>query len=129
VNVVKTRFRDDYQVEMDLAFPKLAAEEAAAQIRRGQTVAFSGFTAAGSPKAIPFAIAAKAEAAHQRGEPFKIGVLTGVSNGPSLDGALAKADAISFSTPYQSNPDLRARINAGDTRFFDMHLSMTMLHH
>jgi hypothetical protein len=32
---------------------------------------------------------------------------------PSLDGALAKADAISFRTPYQSEPDLRARINAG----------------
>src|SRR5580704_18041138 len=109
---------------MGLPFPKLTAEEAAAQIRHGQTVAFSGFTPAGSPKAIPSAIAAKAEAAHQRGEPFKIGVLTGASTGPSLDGALAKADAISFRTPYQSNADLRARINAGQTRFFDMHLSL-----
>ena len=86
---------------MGLPFPKLTAEEAAAHVRHGQTVAFSGFTPAGSPKAIPSAIAAKAEAAHQRGEPFKIGVLTGASTGPSLDGALAKADAISFRTPYQ----------------------------
>lgn len=109
---------------MGLPFPKLTAEEAAAQLRHGQTVAFSGFTSAGSPKAIPLAVAAKAEAAHERGEPFKIGVLTGASSGPSLDGALAKANAISFRTPYQSNADLRARINAGDTRFFDMHLSM-----
>jgi succinate CoA transferase len=105
-------------------FPSMAAEEAAGYIKHGETVAFSGFTPAGSPKAIPSAIAANAEAAHQRGEPFKIGVLTGASTGPSLDGALARANAISFRTPYQSNADLRARINAGDTRFFDMHLSM-----
>jgi propionyl-CoA:succinyl-CoA transferase len=109
---------------MGLPFPRLTAEEAATHVRHGETVAFSGFTPAGSPKAIPSAIAAIAEAAHLRGEPFKIGVLTGASTGPSVDGALAKADAISFRTPYQSNADLRARINAGETRFFDMHLSM-----
>ena len=51
-------------------------------------------------------------------------MLTGASTGPSLDGALAKAGAISFRTPYQSDPNLRASINAGETRFFDMHLSM-----
>ena len=65
---------------MGLPFPELSAEEAAAQINHGQTVAFSGFTPAGSPKAIPSAIAANAEAAHQRGEPFKIGVVTGASS-------------------------------------------------
>ena len=109
---------------MNLPFPMLTAEEAAAEIKHGQTIAFSGFTPAGSPKMIPLAIANRAQIAHQRGEPFKIGVVTGASTGPSLDGALAKADAISFRTPYQSNPELRARINAGETRFFDMHLSM-----
>lgn len=40
-----------------------------------------------------------------------------------MDGALAKAKAIGFRTPYQSDPDLRKSINAGETRFFDMHLS------
>ena len=109
---------------MSLPFPTLTAEEAAALIQDGQTVAFSGFTPPGSPKAIPVAIAARAEEMHQRGEPFKIGVLSGASTGVSVDGALAKANAISFRTPYQSNADLRARINAGDTRFFDMHVSM-----
>jgi succinate CoA transferase len=109
---------------MGLPFPVLTAEEAAAQIQNGQTVGFSGFTPAGAPKAIPSAIARRAEDAHQRGEPFKVGVVTGASTGPSLDGALAKANAISFRTPYQSDANLRARINAGETRFFDMHLSM-----
>ena len=50
-------------------------------------------------------------------------MLTGASTGPSLDGALAKASAISFRTPYQSDPNLRARINSGETHFVDMHLS------
>ena len=109
---------------MSLPFPKLTPEEAASHIEHGQTIGFSGFTPAGAPKAIPTAIADRAEAAHQRGEPFKIGVITGASTGPALDGALAKANAISFRTPYQSDANLRARINAGDTRFFDMHLSM-----
>ena len=109
---------------MIFSFPLLSAEEAAALIEHGQTVGFSGFTPAGAPKAIPLAIAERAIAEHQAGREFQIGVLTGASTGTSLDGALAKADAISFRTPYQSDPALRARINAGQTRFFDMHLSL-----
>ena len=93
-------------------------------VHHGQTVGFSGFTPAGVPKAIPAAIAHRAEAEHAAGREFQIGVLTGASTGASLDGALAQAGAISFRTPYQSNSILRARINAGETRFFDMHLSM-----
>jgi len=50
-------------------------------------------------------------------------VFTGASTGDSLDGALARANAISFRTPYQSNRDLKALVNAGDTNYFDMHLS------
>ena len=37
---------------------------------------------------------------------------------------LAEAEAISFRTPYQSNPLLRKQINTGVTRFVDMHLSL-----
>jgi len=109
---------------MIFSFPLLSAEEAAALVEHGQTVGFSGFTPAGAPKAIPSAIAARAVAEHQAGREFQIGVLTGASTGVSLDGALAKADAISFRTPYQTDAALRARINAGKTRFFDMHLSL-----
>lgn len=109
---------------MKFPFPMLTAEEAAAMIEHGQTVGFSGFTPAGAAKAIPTAIAARAEKFHAEGKDFQIGVLTGASTGPKLDGALAKANAISFRTPYQSNPDLRKRINTGETRFVDMHLSL-----
>ncbi len=93
-------------------------------IENGQTVGFSGFTPAGTPKAIPVALGKRAESLHAAGEEFKIGVLTGASTGPSVDGALAKAAAISFRTPYQSNANLRASINSGETRFVDMHLSL-----
>jgi acetyl-CoA hydrolase len=106
------------------SFPVLTAEEAAAQIHHGDNVGFSGFTPAGSPKAIPTALADIATAEHGAGREFQIGVLTGASSGPSLDGALAKAAAISFRTPYQTNDDLRDRINQGKTAFCDMHLSM-----
>ncbi len=109
---------------MALPFAKLTPDEAARLIQHGQTVGFSGFTPAGAPKIIPLAIAARAESEHKDGKEFQIGVLTGASTGPSLDGALSKAGAISFRTPYQSDPNLRASINSGETRFFDMHLSM-----
>jgi acetyl-CoA hydrolase len=109
---------------MRFSFPLLSAAEAAAMIQDGQTVGFSGFTPAGAPKAIPLAVAERAAADHQAGREFQIGVLTGASTGDSLDGALARARAISFRTPYQSDPSLRARINERQTRFFDMHLSL-----
>jgi acetyl-CoA hydrolase len=107
-----------------LHLPVLTADEAAALIRNGDTVGFGGFTAAGSPKAIPLAIARLAESEHAAGRPFQIGVVTGASTGPSVDGALARQNAIAWRTPYQSDPVLRKRINNGETRFFDLHLSM-----
>ncbi len=102
---------------------KLTAEEAAQFINNAETVAVSGFTAAGAPKAVPSAIAARATVEHAAGRPFKINLISGASTGPSLDGALARAKALGFRTPYQSDPDLRKSINAGETQFFDMHLS------
>lgn len=109
---------------MTKTFPKLAAAEAAALVQNGQVVAFSGFTPAGAPKDVPKAIAARAAELHAAGQPFQVGVITGASTGKSLDGALARADAMLFRTPYQNDPDLRKSINEGRTRFFDMHLSM-----
>ncbi len=102
---------------------KLTVEEAAQFIENGETIGVSGFTAAGAPKAVPSAIAARAQGEHAAGRPFKINLISGASTGRSLDGALARAKAFGFRTPYQSDPDLRRSINAGETRFFDMHLS------
>nr|MCU0750124.1 acetyl-CoA hydrolase [Akkermansiaceae bacterium] len=109
---------------MNSPYPILTPEEAAALVKHDENIGFSGFTPAGAAKVIPTAIAEKAIAEHAAGRDFKVGVITGASTGPSLDGALAKADAIKFRTPYQSDKDLRASINAGKTHFFDMHLSL-----
>ena len=108
---------------MSLPFPNLSAPEAAELINDGQTIGFSGFTAAGAAKAVPAALALRARREHDAGRPFKVGVLTGASTGRSLDGALAEAEAISFRAPYQSNPILRKQINSGKVKFVDMHLS------
>ena len=109
---------------MSLPFPELSAREAAQLIDNGQTIGFSGFTPAGAAKAIPRALAERAEEEHKSGRPFKVGVVTGASTGDSLDGALARAEAVAWRTPYQSNPSLRKAINEGKTHFFDMHLSL-----
>ncbi|GHC05594.1 succinate CoA transferase [Cerasicoccus arenae] len=106
------------------AIPELTAAEAAALIQNGNTIGFSGFTPAGAAKAVPSAIAKRAMAEHEAGRPFKVGVVTGASTGDSLDGELARADAVAWRTPYQSDKYLRRSINAGKTHFFDMHLSM-----
>lgn len=82
-----------------------------------------GFTPAGAPKDVPTAIAHMAQAMHERGEEFKIGVYTGASTGDSCDGELARAHAISFRTPYQGNKDLRTELNAQGAHYYDMHLS------
>ncbi|HET6438511.1 MAG TPA: acetyl-CoA hydrolase/transferase family protein [Anaeromyxobacter sp.] len=108
----------------DNGMSSLTADEAAALIHHEDTVGFSGFTPAGSPKVIPAAIARRAEVEHAAGRPFQIGVLTGASTGRSLDGALAAAQAIRFRTPYQSDPVLRKQINEGKVAFVDMHLSL-----
>lgn len=107
-----------------MALKFITAEEAAAFVQHNDNVGFSGFTPAGCPKVVPEALAKRAEAEHAAGREFKIGMFTGASTGPHLDGALAKAGAVKFRTPYQSNKDMRNAINAGEAPYFDMHLSM-----
>lgn len=105
-----------------LAAKCVDAERAASSIRPGMAVGMSGFTGAGYPKAVPAALARRIEAAHARGETFGLRVLTGASTAPELDGALAKAGGIDFRLPYQSDPELRARINRGQIDYMDIHL-------
>ncbi|WP_116133860.1 acetyl-CoA hydrolase/transferase family protein [Tropicimonas sp. IMCC34043] len=100
-----------------------SAEEAATFIKNGMNVGMSGFTGSGYPKVVSQALADQIEATHAAGDPFKIGVWTGASTGPELDGALAKADGIGFRLPYSSDPIARDKINRGEINYFDMHLS------
>ncbi len=101
----------------------MSAEQAAELIDPGMTIGMSGFTGAGYPKAVPQALAARMTAAHQHGEAFRVRVLTGASTAPELDGALARADGIDLRLPYQSDPELRGRINRGEMDYIDIHLS------
>ena len=106
-----------------MGFKFISAEEAAGLIKNDDVVGFGGFTAAGCPKAVTRALAKKAEEEHDKGKPFKIGEYTGASTGDSIDGCLARANAIKFRSPYQSNGDLRKALNAHDAQYFDLHLS------
>jgi len=104
-------------------YPILTAEEAASLVPDGATVAFSGFGAAASAKAVPKALAKRAREIHAQGKPFKIRVLTGASTDENLDEELARAEAISWRAPYQSSPTLRKQINDQIVQYVDMHLS------
>ncbi|MFT4265224.1 MAG: acetyl-CoA hydrolase/transferase family protein [Nocardioides sp.] len=105
-----------------------SADDAAALIRHGDAVGSSGFTGAGSPKALPAALARRATAAHATGEPFRVQLWTGASTSPEVDGVLAGAHALSKRLPYQGDPTLRAAINTGEVEYVDAHLSHSAQH-
>ena len=100
-------------------FPRLTPTEAALLVQHGQAVAFGGFTTAGNPRTLMTAIAERAAREHEAGRPFEISNI-GVATG-SIDGVMA--GSTSLRTPYQSNAQMRSRINGRECRFFDMHLS------
>ena len=106
-----------------MSFPFITAEEAAAIISNGDTVATSGFTASGTPKIVPVALANRARAFHEKGEPFKINLYTGASTNDYVDGALSRAKAIGIRSPYQGTPDARTGVNNGEMCYNDPHLS------
>lgn len=104
-------------------YPIVSSDVAAELINHGDVVGFSGFTAAGCPKEVPSAIARRAEKLHADGLPFQISVITGASSGDTMDGALARADAVSLRLPYQNVKDMRTAINTGRVQYTDIHLS------
>jgi succinyl-CoA:acetate CoA-transferase len=101
----------------------MSAEEAAAFIVAGDNVGMSGFTGAGYPKVVPAALVRRISDMTARGDKFTVGLWTGASTAPELDGALAAVDGIELRMPYQSDPVTRAKINAGLLDYLDIHLS------
>ena len=101
----------------------MSAHDAAALVENGWNIGFSGFTGSGYPKAFPGALAAIIDARHSHDEPFRIGVWTGASTAPELDGVLARTGGISYRAPYQSDPEMRGAINSGISYYQDIHLS------
>ena len=107
-----------------MAFTRITAAEAAALIKNGDNIGLSGFTPAGTAKAVTAELAKIAEAEHEVGRPFQVGIFTGASTGQSTDGALANAHAIKYRAPYTTNPDFRKHVNAGEIAYNDIHLGM-----
>ncbi|WP_165227300.1 succinate CoA transferase [Aquisphaera insulae] len=105
------------------SYPTLTSEEAAELIPHGAMVGVSGFTPAGSPKAVPTALAARASELHRAGQPFQIRLLSGASTGASCDDQLGLAEAVSWRAPYMTSAPLRKLANTGRLDFVDMHLS------
>lgn len=97
----------------------MSAEEAADLIMNNSLVGTSGFTPAGYPKAVPIALAKRAD----RGDKIQIDLFTGASVGPELDGLLSEKGIIRRRYPYQTNNQLRNLINNGNVKYNDMHLS------
>ncbi|MFX5332353.1 propionyl-CoA--succinate CoA transferase, partial [Acinetobacter baumannii] len=74
------------------------------------------------------AIAQHAKSEHAAGRPYKINVWTGASTAAEMDGALAEAGALGQRLPFNTDTTCRARINAGEIDFLDMHLSHVAQH-
>jgi succinyl-CoA:acetate CoA-transferase len=106
----------------------MTAQEAAALIESDTQIGMSGFTGSGYPKAVPVELARRISDANLRGHKFQVNIFTGASTGPELDGALAMAGGIHLRLPYQSDPETRKRINAGEMDYMDIHLSHVAQH-
>ncbi|MBU3806807.1 MAG: acetyl-CoA hydrolase, partial [Candidatus Phocaeicola faecipullorum] len=106
-----------------MSYKFMTAAEAASLINDGDIIGLSGFTPAGTPKAVTAELAKMAEEKHARGEHFKVSVLTGASTGDSCDGVLIRANALDFRAPYTTNADFRKACNNGQVKYSDIHLS------
>ncbi len=106
-----------------MALNYISAAEAASLIKHGYNIGLSGFTPAGTPKAVTAELAKIAEEEHAKGNPFQIGIFTGASTGDSCDGVLTRAKAIRYRAPYTTNADFRKAVNNGEIAYNDIHLS------
>jgi len=106
-----------------MAYTRITAAEAAALIKNGDNIGLSGFTPAGTAKAVTKELALIAEDEHRAGRPLKVGIFTGASTGQSTDGVLSNAQAIRYRAPYTTNPDFRKHVNLGEIAYNDIHLS------
>lgn len=106
-----------------MAFNRISAAEAASFIKHGYNIGLSGFTPAGTPKAVTAELAKQAEAEHAAGRPFQVSIFTGASTGDSCDGVLTRAKAIRYRAPYTTNEDFRRAVNSGEIAYNDVHLS------
>ena len=106
-----------------MSFSRITAAEAASLIKNGDNIALSGFTPAGTAKAVTAELAKIAHSEHEKGRPFQVGIFTGASTGQSCDGLMAEEHAIRYRAPYTTNPSFRKSVNKGEIAYNDIHLS------
>lgn len=106
-----------------MAYTRITAAEAASLIKNGDNLGLSGFTPAGTAKAVTRELAEIAKKEIEAGKEFKVGILTGASTGQSTDGVLSEIGAIKYRAPYTTNPTFRKRVNMGEIAYNDIHLS------
>lgn len=100
----------------------MSADEAALLIADGSTVAVSGFTPAGCPKAVPLALAEQVRSGRRR---VKLTLLSGASTGEEIDSAWAECGIIARRASYMTSRPLRAAVNGGaeeEIAYFDLHV-------
>jgi succinyl-CoA:acetate CoA-transferase len=90
------------------------AQEAAALIQDGMTVAMGGYTSSGYPKVIAQALVKRKEA----GEAFKINLVTGANVG-SLDTMLARADLVNRRAPLIESKEMAQLVNRGSVCYIE----------
>ena len=71
-----------------MAFKSISAAEAASLVKHGYNIGLSGFTPAGTAKAVTSEIAKIAEAEHAKGNPIQIRIYTGDSTDASCEGII-----------------------------------------
>jgi acyl-CoA hydrolase len=99
----------------------MTAEDAAKKFhklvgKKNISMGTSGFGSVGYPKRFPQALADILA-----GTPQKLIVLTGAS-AFAMDGYLAERNVLWRRYPYQNNPKMRKKIEAGEVHFMDYHL-------
>ena len=105
-----------------MVFKVISAAEAASYVKHGFNIGLSGFTPAGTPKAVTPEIAKIAEEEHSKGNPFQVGIFTGASTGDATDGILSRTKAIRYRAPYTTNSDFRKAVNNGEIEIGRAHV-------
>lgn len=107
---------------------RITAYEQAQLVRDGDVIAFSGFTANGTAKAVARELSQRALRLHDERKPFSIGILSGANSGDSIEGDFARADAIKFRSPFSTNRDFRNHVNIGQIEYEDVHVGHVAEH-
>ena len=103
----------------------MSADQAARLIEDGMTVAVSGFTPSGNPKAVPLALAEQVRSGERK---VRVSLLSGASTGPEIDNTWAELDMIARRVPYITSTALRKAVNGASpagVAYLDQHLGMT----